>query len=49
MELNHQIKLCRPFPFRFGFRALSHNVGIVMTAKQALQEIRAAILLIPFM
>jgi hypothetical protein len=22
MELNHQIRLCRPFPFRFGFRAL---------------------------
>jgi hypothetical protein len=47
MELNHQIRLCRPFPFRFGFRALSHNVGIVATAKQALQEIRAAIVLVP--
>ncbi len=23
MELNHQIRFCRPFPFRFGFRALS--------------------------
>ena len=23
MELNHQIRLCRPFPFLFGFRALS--------------------------
>jgi hypothetical protein len=22
MELNHQIRLCRPFPFLFGFRAL---------------------------
>ncbi len=22
MELNHQIRFCRPFPFRFGFRAL---------------------------
>ncbi len=22
MELNHQIRLCRPFPFRFGFRAI---------------------------
>jgi hypothetical protein len=46
MELNHQIRLCRPFPFRFGFRAISHNVGIVTTAKQALQKIRAAILLV---
>jgi hypothetical protein len=27
MELNHQIRLCRPFPFRFGFRAISHNIG----------------------
>jgi hypothetical protein len=25
MELNHQIRLCRPFPFLFGFRA-SRNV-----------------------
>jgi hypothetical protein len=25
MELNHQIRLCRPFPFRFGFRALSQR------------------------
>ena len=23
MELNHQIRLCRPFPFLFGFRAMS--------------------------
>ena len=37
MELNH----------RFGFRALSHNIGIVTTAKQVLQEIRAGILLVP--
>ena len=22
MELNHQIRFCRPFPFLFGFRAL---------------------------
>ncbi len=22
MELNHQIRLCRPFPFLFGFRAI---------------------------
>jgi hypothetical protein len=29
MELNHQIRLCRPFPFRFGFRAISDNIGIV--------------------
>jgi hypothetical protein len=28
MELNHQIRLCRPFPFRFGFRAISHNIAI---------------------
>jgi hypothetical protein len=49
MELNHQIRLCRPFPFRFGFRALSHNVGIATTAKQALQEIRAEILRDHFM
>ena len=46
MELNHHIRLCRPFPFRFGFRALSHNVGIVTTAKQTLQQILGGILLV---
>jgi hypothetical protein len=44
MELNHQVRRCRPFPFLFGFRAISHNVGIVTTAKQSLRKIRAAIL-----
>jgi hypothetical protein len=43
MELNHQIRLCRPFPFRFGFRALSHNVGIVTAMKQSLQRTWAAL------
>ncbi len=27
MELNHQIRLCRPFPFLFGFRAI-RNVSV---------------------
>jgi hypothetical protein len=27
MELNHQIRLCRPFPFLFGFRA-NRNVNL---------------------
>jgi hypothetical protein len=27
MELNHQIRLCRPFPFLFGFRAI-RNVNV---------------------
>jgi hypothetical protein len=27
MELNHQIRLCRPFPFLFGFRAI-RNVRV---------------------
>jgi hypothetical protein len=27
MELNHQIRLCRPSPFLFGFRALSHDIS----------------------
>jgi hypothetical protein len=26
MELNHQIRLCRPFPFLFGFRAMSKKI-----------------------
>jgi hypothetical protein len=43
MELNHQIRLCRPFPFRFGFRALSHNVGIVTPMKQSLKQNWAAL------
>jgi hypothetical protein len=38
MELNHQIRLCRPFPFRFGFRAVSHNTGIVTVMVKALQN-----------
>jgi hypothetical protein len=25
MELNHQIRFCRPFPFLFGFRAILNN------------------------
>jgi hypothetical protein len=29
MGLNHQIRLCRPFPFLFGFRAISHNADMV--------------------
>jgi hypothetical protein len=37
MELNHQIRLCRPFPFRFGFRAVSHNIGIMTVKIKALQ------------
>ena len=37
MELNHHIRLCRPFPFRFGFRALSDNAGIVTAGKRSLQ------------
>ena len=39
MELNHQIRFCRPFPFRFGFRAIFHNIDRVLLA---------AILLVPF-
>jgi hypothetical protein len=27
MELNHQIRLCRPFPFLFGFRAILKTSG----------------------
>ena len=27
MELNHQIRLCRPFPFLFGFRAIFDNLS----------------------
>jgi hypothetical protein len=30
MELNHQIRLCRPFPFLFGFRA---NRNVIVTCK----------------
>ena len=56
MELNHQIRLCRPFPFRFGFRAVFHNVDIVSLTSRALQRalfktytryLRAAILIVP--
>jgi hypothetical protein len=43
MELNHQIRLCRPFPFRFGFRAV---VKTVPMRDQTLQ-ILAAILQTP--
>ena len=34
MELNHQIRLCRPFPFLFGFRANSHNADMVRKMNQ---------------
>jgi hypothetical protein len=27
MELNHLVRLCRPFPFHFGFRAISHTMS----------------------
>lgn len=27
MELNHQIRFCRPFPFRFGFRAVLNSLA----------------------
>jgi hypothetical protein len=27
MELNHQIRLCKPFPFLFGFRAIFHTTS----------------------
>jgi hypothetical protein len=56
MELNHQIRLCRPFPFRFGFRAIFHNVDIVSPTSSALQRarfetctryLRATILIVP--
>jgi hypothetical protein len=30
MELNHQIRLCRPFPFLFGFRA---NRNVIVKRK----------------
>ncbi len=30
MELNHQIRLCRPFPFLFGFRA---NRNVIVKCK----------------
>jgi hypothetical protein len=43
MGLNHQIWACRPFFFRFGFRAISHNIN----CKQV-EEIRAAILRVSF-
>jgi hypothetical protein len=25
MEFNHQVRFCRPFPFHFGYRAVSHT------------------------
>jgi hypothetical protein len=34
MELNHQIRLCRPFPFRFGVRALI-NVNVKYEMRSA--------------
>jgi hypothetical protein len=34
MELNHQIRLCRPSPFLFGFRAISHNADLVTKMNQ---------------
>jgi hypothetical protein len=30
MELNHQIRFCRPFPFLFGFRA---NRNVIVKCK----------------
>jgi hypothetical protein len=41
MELNHQIRLCRPFPFRFGFRAISHNMGDCEVVNKLLQKSRS--------
>ncbi len=38
MELNHQIRLCRPFPFLFGFRAISYNIDIVTQKHQNVTE-----------
>jgi hypothetical protein len=43
MEMNHHVWVCRPFPFRFGFRSISHNIE----CKQG-REMRAAILRVPF-
>ncbi len=37
MELNHQIRFCRPFPFLFGFRAISYDIGNRTVFKQASQ------------
>jgi hypothetical protein len=34
MELNHQIRLCRPFPFPFGFRAIFKTPDIVVTLEE---------------
>jgi hypothetical protein len=31
MELNHQIRLCRPFPFLFGFRANRNDMVMQAT------------------
>jgi hypothetical protein len=36
MELNHQTRLCRPFPFLFGFRA---NRNVMVKCK--LQSLRS--------
>jgi hypothetical protein len=43
MELNHQVRFCRPFAFRFGFRAIS----IILIAS-GVEEMPAAILRVPF-
>jgi hypothetical protein len=43
MELNHQIRFCRPFPFLFGFRAVSNNVTTVSRFIRALQLARVHI------
>jgi hypothetical protein len=34
MELNHQIGLCRPIPFRFGFRAIFKTLDRVVTLEE---------------
>jgi hypothetical protein len=59
MELNHQIRLCRPFPFLFGFRAIFFHTtrgdrkeqsvqGSLSLRKLNLLAYQAAILPFPF-
>jgi hypothetical protein len=39
MELNHQTRLCRPFPFLFGFRAILKTIGNITATVRALERL----------
>ncbi len=40
MELNHQIRFCRPFPFLFGFRAICEQCNRTGLLAKTLKVIR---------